>query len=102
MSKPVRITIVNVGYRSTNYWVVSAGTPRYEGPLRFIHHDLSPERLVVDSKTGRLAGILDWTDSILGDSARDFVFLVTWRGWDFTEEVLHSYRLPLDGVLEKG
>ena len=28
MSKPVRVTIVNVGYRSTNYWVVSAGTSR--------------------------------------------------------------------------
>lgn len=28
MSKPNSITIVNVGYRSTNYWVVSAGTSR--------------------------------------------------------------------------
>jgi ribonuclease/clavin/mitogillin len=28
MSKPGPITIVNVGYRSTNYWVVSAGTSR--------------------------------------------------------------------------
>ena len=28
MSKPVGVTIVNVGYRSTNYWVVSAGTSR--------------------------------------------------------------------------
>ncbi len=28
MSNPVRATIVNVGYKSTNYWVVSAGTSR--------------------------------------------------------------------------
>jgi ribonuclease/clavin/mitogillin len=28
MSKPVPITIINVGYRSTNYWVVSVGTSR--------------------------------------------------------------------------
>jgi glyoxylase-like metal-dependent hydrolase (beta-lactamase superfamily II) len=28
MTKPVRVTIVNVGYRSTNYWVVSADTSR--------------------------------------------------------------------------
>jgi endoribonuclease LACTB2 len=28
MSKPVPMTIVNVGYRSTNYWVVSAGASR--------------------------------------------------------------------------
>ena len=28
MSKSARVTVVNVGYRSTNYWVVSAGTSR--------------------------------------------------------------------------
>ncbi|MBC8228043.1 MBL fold metallo-hydrolase [bacterium] len=28
MSKPACVTIVNVGYRSTNYWVVSAGVSR--------------------------------------------------------------------------
>jgi ribonuclease/clavin/mitogillin len=28
MSKPWSVTIVNAGYRSTNYWVVSAGTSR--------------------------------------------------------------------------
>jgi ribonuclease/clavin/mitogillin len=28
MSDPARVTIVNVGYKSTNYWVVSAGTSR--------------------------------------------------------------------------
>jgi ribonuclease/clavin/mitogillin len=28
MSKATHVTIVNVGYRSTNYWVVSAGTSR--------------------------------------------------------------------------
>jgi ribonuclease/clavin/mitogillin len=28
MSKPEPVAIVNVGYRSTNYWVVSAGTSR--------------------------------------------------------------------------
>jgi ribonuclease/clavin/mitogillin len=28
MSNPVRATIINVGYKSTNYWVVSAGASR--------------------------------------------------------------------------
>ena len=80
-------------------WVadVSLPLPRYEGPLRVIHHDLCPEHLIVEPKTGQLAGIIDWTDTILGDSVRDFVGLVAWRGWGFTEEVLCSYRLPLDG-----
>src|SRR5262245_8522474 len=28
MATPAPVTIVNIGYRSTNYWVVSAGTSR--------------------------------------------------------------------------
>ena len=28
MTKPAQTTIVYVGYRSTNYWIVSAGTSR--------------------------------------------------------------------------
>jgi hypothetical protein len=28
MSKALLVTVVNVGYRSTNYWVVSAGRSR--------------------------------------------------------------------------
>jgi aminoglycoside phosphotransferase (APT) family kinase protein len=68
----------------------------YAGPLRFIHHDLSPEHLIVDGATGRLTGILDWTDAVLGDAARDFVFLVTWRGWDFAKHVLRSYPHAVD------
>ncbi|MDQ3950824.1 MAG: phosphotransferase [Gemmatimonadota bacterium] len=79
-------------------WVNQVSLPleRFEGPLRFIHQDLSPDHLIVDSTTGQLTGILDWTDAILGDSARDFVFLVTWQGWGFAEEVLRSYPHSID------
>lgn len=63
----------------------------YPGPPRVIHQDLAPEHLIADSKSGDLAGILDWTDAALGDPARDFVFLITWRGWGFAEEVLSAY-----------
>jgi glyoxylase-like metal-dependent hydrolase (beta-lactamase superfamily II) len=35
MPKPARVTIVNVGYRSTNYWVVSADTSRLLVDLGF-------------------------------------------------------------------
>lgn len=75
---------------------VSLPLPRFEGPLRFIHYDLCPEHLIVDPRTGQLRGILDWTDAILGDAARDFVFLVTWRGWVYAEEVLQHYRNGTD------
>lgn len=70
---------------------------QFGGPLRLIHHDLSPEHLIVD-ETGRLRGVIDWTDGILGDSARDFVFLVTWRGWSFVEQVLTAYPLAVDAA----
>ena len=69
---------------------------RFDGKLRVIHQHLSPEHVVVDAATGHVAGILDWTDTILGDSARDFVFLVTWRGWEFAEDVLRRYPHAVD------
>jgi aminoglycoside phosphotransferase (APT) family kinase protein len=79
-------------------WVERTSLPSggFGGPLRFIHQDLSPEHLLVDPGTGQLNGIIDWTDAQLGDAARDFVFLVAWRGWAFAEEVLRSYPPPVD------
>jgi aminoglycoside phosphotransferase (APT) family kinase protein len=70
--------------------------PTYRGPLRLVHDDLSPDHLVVDPTTGRLAGILDWSDARLGDPAADFIFLVTWHGWALAEAVLRSYPHALD------
>lgn len=69
---------------------------KLDAPLRFIHHDLSPEHLLADPGTGRLCGILDWTDAILGDPARDFVSLVTFGGWAFVDRVLTDYTHPVD------
>ena len=69
---------------------------RYAGPPRLIHQDLSPEHLIVDPRTGRLTGIIDWTDATLDDPARDFVGFVTSRGWGFAENVLRSYPHRLD------
>lgn len=69
---------------------------RLDSPLRFIHHDLSAEHLLADPATGRLVGILDWTDAILGDPARDFMPLVTFGGWPFVEEVLAHYAVGID------
>lgn len=71
--------------------------PRYEGPLRFVHDDVSPEHLVVDPTTGQLTGIIDWTDAALGDPVSDFIALVTSLGWPFAAEVVGHYRMPLDG-----
>lgn len=79
-------------------WVQEASIPTaaFGGPLRFIHQDLSPEHVLANPETGRLTGIIDWTDVLLGDPARDFVFVVAWRGWSFAEEVLRHYAHPLE------
>jgi aminoglycoside phosphotransferase (APT) family kinase protein len=84
-------------------WANTISLPigRFDGPLRFIHQDLSPEHFIVDAATGHLTGILDWTDAMLGDAARDFVVLVTWRGWEFAEQVLRHYPHPADGAFRE-
>jgi aminoglycoside phosphotransferase (APT) family kinase protein len=66
------------------------------GPLRLTHDDLSPEHLLVDPETGELVGILDWSDALLGDPARDFAPLVGWHGWSFVDEVLRNYPHRVD------
>jgi aminoglycoside phosphotransferase (APT) family kinase protein len=68
----------------------------FDAPLRFIHQDLGTDHVIVDPSTGHLVGIIDWTDAIIGDAARDFVFLVAWQGWAFAEEVLRSYPHTVD------
>jgi aminoglycoside phosphotransferase (APT) family kinase protein len=70
--------------------------PAYTGPLHFTHGSLEPEHVLVDPATGILAGVLEWTDPMLSDSAGDFVFVVTWKGWQLLEEVLRHYPLPVD------
>lgn len=69
---------------------------RLDAPLRMVHHDLSPDHLLANPATGRLAGILDWTDAILGDPARDFMPLVTFGGWPLVGDVLAHYAHGID------
>ena len=68
----------------------------FPGPPRLTHDDLAPEHLLVDPETGDLVGILDWSDAVLGDPARDFAPLVGWHGWWFLEAALRSYLHRVD------
>jgi aminoglycoside phosphotransferase (APT) family kinase protein len=70
--------------------------PPLGGPLHLLHGGLEPEHVLADPATGSLVGVIDWTDAMLGDAARDFVFLVTWRGWQFAEDVLRLYPRAVD------
>ncbi len=79
-------------------WLARVEDPlrRLDAPLRMIHQDLGPEHLLADDRTGHLIGILDWTDSVLGDPARDFMPLVVFGGWGFADEVLAHYPHAVD------
>ena len=70
--------------------------PDRDGPPRLLHNDLCPDHILVDPDSGRLTGILDWTDAALGDPAFDFIVLVAWRGWRFFERVRKVYTPELD------
>ncbi len=69
--------------------------PESVGTLRFIHHDICPDHLIVDPATGRLAGLIDFTDALVGDPVLDFVGLIGVGGYDFIERVVAAYDLGL-------
>lgn len=78
-------------------WLSKTPTaPPFGGPLQLVHGGLEPQHLLVDPATGFLNGIIEWTHTHLGDAARDFVFLVTWRGWHFADDVLRLYTRAVD------
>jgi len=75
---------------------VPASTPPVNAPLHLVHGGLESRHVLVDASSGFIQGVIDWTDSHLGDAARDFVFLVTWKGWPLFEEVLRFYPRAID------
>jgi len=69
--------------------------PEYPGPARVIHDDFQPEHIIVDTDTGRLSGVLDWSPA-LGDPAQDFSFVAAAWGRAFTGMVLDAYQGSVD------
>jgi aminoglycoside 2''-phosphotransferase len=57
-----------------------------------IHGDLTASNIIYSEKSGRISGIIDFTDSQLGDPAFDFAGLYWAYGADFTEEVMSWYQ----------
>ena len=64
----------------------------------FIHGDLGCEHIFCDPQRGRLTGVIDWGDSIIGDPALDFVGLHWGHGRVFTERVLEHYTGTIDAA----
>lgn len=58
-----------------------------------VHADVSPEHVLVDVAAGELTGVIDWGDVVIGDPARDFIFLYEDWGSDFLDLALDGYGL---------
>jgi aminoglycoside phosphotransferase (APT) family kinase protein len=69
--------------------------PPQDGPFRLIHNDICPDHLLVDPATGRLTGLIDFTDAMVGEVVLDFVGLIGIAGYEFIRQVAASYELPL-------
>ena len=68
----------------------------FEGSASLVHSDLWALHILVDSRSGRVSGIIDWGDAVIGDPAIDFACLYTWYGESWLESVLAHYTGKLD------
>jgi aminoglycoside phosphotransferase (APT) family kinase protein len=68
----------------------------FEGAASLVHNDLWAEHILVDSRSGRVSGIIDWGDTVIGDPAIDFACLYAWYGESWLENVLGHYTGKLD------
>ena len=69
--------------------------PNQNGPKRFIHDDICPDHLIINPDTGRLVGVIDFTDAMVGDIVLDFVGLIGLGGYSFIKQVTDNYDLDL-------
>lgn len=64
-----------------------------------IHHDLEASHILLDARSGRITGVIDWGDAGVGDPAFDFAGLWMDLGESVTRRVLRRYRGPRDAAL---
>lgn len=80
---------------------VHTPTP-YQGPARLLHNDLLSEHILVVPDSGRVTGIIDWSDATAGDPAYDFAGLWVWQGDEFVALAVDAYGQPVDaGFLQR-
>lgn len=80
--------------RAEPYLSGSVVEPAQSGPTSFIHNDICPNHLIVNPYTGRLVGLIDFTDAMVGEVVFDFVGLIGIDGYGFIDQVAHHYDLP--------
>lgn len=75
--------------------------PERPEQIVFCHNDLGAEHVLLDSESGALAGVIDWSDAVHDDPARDFALVWADLGWDIIEGVLAAY-VRGGGVVDPG
>jgi len=74
----------------TSAWETALDTPPWAGPPVWVHGDVAAGNLIV--RQGRLAGLIDWACTAVGDPACDLV--VAWELFD--EPSRETFREELD------
>lgn len=70
---------------------VHAPTPPNRQAHRLCHNDLCAQHVIVDPASGRIIGVLDWTDAMVTDPVVDFVGLITVGEYRFIAQVVSAY-----------
>jgi aminoglycoside phosphotransferase (APT) family kinase protein len=75
---------------------LAAPPPAPGARLVFCHNDVRDDHVLVDPGTGRVTGLIDWSDAVLGDPALDLATVLTDFGAPAYERVLDGYGGPVE------
>ncbi len=78
--------------RGTVEAFLDTAPPRDGGSLVFSHNDLGIEHVLIDSSTGAVTGVIDWSDAALTDPAYDFGLLYRDLGPAVLDLALGAYQ----------
>ncbi|HPF81764.1 phosphotransferase family protein [Nostocoides australiense] len=76
--------------REVDSFLAAPLPPRPERMV-FCHNDLGDEHVIVDPASGQISGVIDWSDAVHDDPARDFALLLFDFGDAFFEGAWAAY-----------
>lgn len=79
-------------------FIVGGIAPPPSGARRVVHNDICADHVLVDPTSGRLTGLIDWGDAMVGDPVLDFVGLIQLGGWSFVRDVVDDYGGEMDAA----
>jgi aminoglycoside phosphotransferase (APT) family kinase protein len=83
---------IPAAWRSAVEAFLGTAPPDPGGPLVFSHNDLGIEHVLIDSSTGAITGVIDWSDAALTDPAYDFGLLHRDLGTAALDLALDTYQ----------